>query len=218
MDMTKMPGIAVCIWDFDGTLYRQQPALWDDIRAGEIRVIMEHTGWPEEKAKVEFYKIYKVVTPSGTQTVSIVTHISNEQSSIETAQYTDYTKYLRPDPRLIDLFRSLSHYQHFLLVNGTQAAVAKGLKLLGLEQSLFSEVVTSEVVGETKPSPKGFQHILQKTGLPKAAHLMIGDRELVDLVPAKALGMHTCLVWSDKESAIADVTVPTVYDLENVLR
>jgi FMN phosphatase YigB (HAD superfamily) len=33
---------------------------------------------------------------------------------------------------------------------------------------------------------------LKKTGLPAAAHLMIGDRELV-VAPAKKLGMRTCL-------------------------
>lgn len=217
MHMTNIPGIAVCIWDFDGTLYRQQPALWDEIRASEIRVIMNHTGWPEEKAKDEFYKIYKVITPSGTQTVSMLTKISNKESSIETAQYTDYSKYLRPDSRLSNMFRRLTRYQHFLLVNGTQAAVAKGLGFLGLAASTFEKIVTSELVGESKPSEKGFRYIMHQTGVPPEAHLMIGDREAVDLVPAKALGMKTCLVWSETKSEIADITLPTVYEIVNVL-
>ena len=59
---------------------------------------------------------------------------------------------------------------------------------------------------------------MKKTGLPPEAHLMIGDRELVDLAPAKNLGMHTCLVWSDKKSTIADATLLTVYDVAAMLQ
>jgi FMN phosphatase YigB (HAD superfamily) len=58
---------------------------------------------------------------------------------------------------------------------------------------------------------------MEKTGLPPVAHLMIGDRERVDLVPAKKLGMKTCLVWAAEPSMVADITLPTVYDLSQVL-
>jgi len=78
-------------------------------------------------------------------------------------------------------------------------------------------MVTSETVGTTKPHEAGFRYILAKTKLPPAQHLMIGDREAVDIVPAKKLGMKTCLVWSQVQSQIADITLPTVYDLGKVL-
>jgi FMN phosphatase YigB (HAD superfamily) len=45
---------------------------------------------------------------------------------------------------------------------------------------------------------------------------MIGDREAVDLVPAKAVGMHTCLVWSEIKSTIADITLPDVYRVADI--
>lgn len=213
----KLSGITVCIWDFDGTLYQQIPALWDNIRDTEIQVIVRHTGWSRQKATDEFYKIYQVVTPSGTTTVSQLTGISHEQASVETSALTDYAKYVHPDPHLTELFASVSSYRHFMLVNGSQESVARGLALLGVDAHMFEEIVTSETVGETKPSTKGFSYILNKTGLAPEKHLMIGDREAVDLVPAKSLGMKTCLVWADTPSAIADVTLPTVYALTDVL-
>ena len=209
--------ISVLIWDFDGTLYRQQPALWDAIRSSEIRVIMNHTGWTETQAKEAFYKIYKVETPSGTKVVSMLAHISNKQSSEESALYVDYADYLKPDPKLSAFLSSLSSFKQYLLVNGTRQSVVKGLMLLGVDRSVFSEIVTSEIVGDSKPSPKGYQYIMEKTGLPSSAHLMIGDREPVDLATAKALGMHTCLVWSDKAGEIAEFTVPTIYAVASVL-
>ena len=215
--MKTIPGVRVCIWDFDGTLYRQQPALWEEIRASEMQVVMEHTGWTKEKVNEEFYKIYGVTTPSGTQTTSQLANITNEQASIETSKYTDYGKYLKPDPELATMFGKLKNFQHYMLVNGTQESVKRGAKLLGLDLSVFREIVTSEIVGETKPGTKGFLYIISKTGLPAAAHMMIGDREAVDLVPAAALGIRTCLVWSDMKSNIVDVVLSDVYKVPDVL-
>lgn len=215
--MEKMQNIEVCIWDFDGTLYKQVPELWDQIHQTEIDVIAVHTGWTTQKAKEEFYKIYKVETPSGTTTVSRITGISHADASRETSARTDYATYLHPDPKLNEMFTQLSGYRHFMLINGSQESVARGLTLLGVDKDIFEEIVTSEIVGETKPSIKGFQYILDKTGVPAVRHLMIGDRELVDLAPAKSLGIKTCLVWSDTESAVADVTLPSVYECANML-
>lgn len=215
--MAKLSDIKVCIWDFDGTLYQQHHALWENIRASEIEVIMEHTGWTEEKAKEEFYKIYPSVTPSGTKTTSMLANISNAQASIESSKRTDYHTYLHADPKLEDMFSQVSRYTHYMLVNGSQESVTRGLALLGVKRDIFVEIVTSEVVGETKPSTKGFEYILEKTGLPPEQHLMIGDREAVDLAPAKSLGIQTCLVWSPQKSEIADITIPTIYDIVSVL-
>ncbi len=209
--------IKVLIWDFDGTLYKQIPALLDNIRDTEIQVIVKHTGWSEKKAKEEFYKIYGVTTPSGTTAVSQIAHIPHDQSSRETSALTNYKKFLHSEPRLSQLFESLSMYRHFMLVNGSQESVSQGLALINLDKNIFEEIITSEIVGETKPSKKGFEYIMKKTGLPAAAHIMIGDREAVDLAPAKMLGMKTCLVWSDSASLVADVTLKTVYEVATIL-
>jgi len=209
--------VQVLIWDFDGTLYKPQQAFLDDIRKAEFQVIRDHTGWSEEKAKEEFNKIFPTITPSGTKTVSIVAHIPLKQAIIETSIHEDYSKYIHHDPELIALFNSLSTYTHYLLVNGSRESVHKGLTLLGVDTSIFKEIVTSEIVGESKPSTKGFLYIIGKTGLPAGNHLMIGDREAVDLVPAKSVGMKTCLVWSETESVVADSTIPAVYDIKSIL-
>ncbi len=216
--MAKMfSEVAVCIWDFDGTLYKQIPGLWEDIRDTEITVIAKHMGWSRQKAAEEFYKIYHVTTPSGTTTVSQICGISPATASVETSALTPYDKYLHPDSNLGDMFAKLSKYTHYMLVNGSQESVARGLALLGVDGRIFKEIVTSEIVGETKPSTKGFAYIMKQTGLPAQKHLMIGDREKVDLAPAKSLGIRTALVWTDTTSDIADVILPTIYDVVNVL-
>ena len=71
--------------------------------------------------------------------------------------------------------------------------------------------------GTVKPDPVIFKKIEEYTGLPANQHLMIGDRVEVDLVPAKKLGMKTCLVWSQSDDPSVDVSIGKVYDIVKVL-
>lgn len=132
-------------------------------------------------------------------------------------QYFDRRDFLSRDERLIELFKKLTGYRHIILANGVIRRHKETLKVLGVPPETFELYVTSEVVGTTKPHPEGFQYVLNYTKLPPSSHLMIGDREQVDLVPAKKLGMRTCMVWSEKKSIIADATLPTVYDITGIL-
>lgn len=212
----RFKNVKVLIWDFDGTLYQWIPKLRQEVREAEYRTIMNHTGWSREKTNAEFIKLHEK-TPSATETVARLCGIPTSQAAIEGEQYIDRSKYLHKDIQLIQLFDQLLRFSHYLLVNGIQSVTRESLKLLGIEPGIFSEIVTSEVVGENKPSEKGFRYILEKTKLPPHQHLMIGDREKVDLEPAKKLGIKTCLVWSDTPGRIADVTLSSVYDLAGIL-
>ncbi len=213
----KFPDVKVLIWDFDGTLYKPNTKLFRAVRESEYRTIMEKTGWDRQKTIAEFDKHYKVVTPSATQTVAKLSGITTTEAALIMEKYFDRRDYLLRDEKLIGLFAALTRFRHYILANGTRYRLVESLAVLGVPASTFTEIITSEQAGENKPSDKGFRYILDKTGLPASAHMMIGDRESVDLAPAKAVGMHTCLVWSDIVSAIADVTLPTVYEVAQLL-
>lgn len=215
--MQKISGVSVCIWDFDGTLYKTTPALTNAIIEADYTLVMKHTGWSREKTIAEFHKVFKVITPSSTETAAKLAGISVREAAIECEQFKDRRMYLSRDTKLAELFSSLSQFTHYLLVNGIQEKVKESLGVLGVPVSLFKEIVTAEVVGVNKPQLAGFRYIMGKTGLPAVAHLMIGDREAVDLVPAKSLGMRTCLVWSDATDSGADVALPDVYGVSDVL-
>ena len=209
--------IKVCIWDFDGTLFKPIPAFNDAIIEADYKVVMGHTGWSREKTIEEFNKIYKVITPSSTETASRLANISLRDAAIECEQYKDRAKYLSRDEALISMFGRLTHVTHYILANGIRDKIIPALAVLGIPKKTFADIVTSEVVGVNKPKPDGFLYIMKKTNLLPHEHLMIGDREAVDLAPAKQLGMKTCLVWSEANSPVADVTLPTVYNLPDVL-
>lgn len=215
--MRTLSGIKVFIWDFDGTLYKPNPALFAAVREAEYRVIIEHTGWSRDQATEAFAKLHKRVYPSATETVGRIVGISTADAAVEMEQYFDRRDFVTRDEKLIDLFRKLKDFRHMTLANGVIARHKETLAVLGLPAYTFELMVTSEVVGKTKPHPEGFRYILNYTKLPPPVHLMIGDREAVDLVPAKKLGMKTCLVWSEEKSTIADVTLSTVYELMNML-
>jgi len=215
--MITISGIKVCVWDFDGTLYQPSAALSRAIIEADYELIMRHTGWDKAKTMEEFHKIYKVSTPSSTETAAMLSGISVREAAIECELYKDRRPFLSHDQRLIDMFAVLSGFTHYFLVNGIVEKVKESLAVLGVSPDIFREIVTAEVVGVNKPQPDGFEYILRKTGLPPDAHLMIGDRVPVDLAPAKALGMKTCLVWSNEKDTIADAVLPEVYGVASML-
>ena len=214
---TAFRNIKVLIWDFDGTLYKPNAELFAAVREAEYQAIMDHTGWSREKAIEEFHTLHKVTIQSATAVIAKLCHISIPQAAVASEKRFDRRDYVHHDPKLIDMFIQLKKFRHYILANGVKRYHIETLAALGVPPDTFEEIVTSETVGVTKPDDKGFRYIMKKTGLPPSAHLMIGDRELVDLAPAKKLGMHTCLVWSETKSAFADVVLPTVYDVATVL-
>lgn len=210
--------VRVLIWDFDGTFYKSNSDLFRAIREAEYKTIMEHTGWDREHVIQRFEDTYKKITPSATQTVAKLCGITTTQAAEEMESYFDRREYVYQDNKLIRVFQRLKNFQHYILANGVRRHIEDTLKILGVDKNIFAEIVTSEVSGENKPSEAGFRYIMKKTELPAAAHMMIGDREPVDIVPAKALGMHTCLVWGEEKSEIADITLPSVYQLVDYLQ
>jgi FMN phosphatase YigB (HAD superfamily) len=85
-----------------------------------------------------------------------------------------------------------------------------------LSQQIFQGIVTADDVLRAKPDVEPYLKALEITGGPVHEHVSIGDREKVDILPAKRLGMKTILVWGTSEAA--DASVPTVYDVPKVLR
>lgn len=209
--------IKVLIWDFDGTLFKPNEGFFHAVREAEFQVLMNNKHWTRQQSEEKFQKVYKVVYPSATQTIGKLAGITTAQAALEMEDLFDRRNFVARDEMLIALFAKLKNYRHIMFGNGIIAKHKETLPVLGISPDTFELYVTSEVVGKTKPSPDGFQYILNYTKLPPEQHLMIGDRDLVDLSPAQELGMHTCLVWSDTPGEHADITIPTTYDLQQYL-
>jgi len=220
----KLQNIKVLIWDFDGTFYPLTPDLTHAMEEEQYATIMRHKGWDREAAKKAFWKVYPKVTTSGNATVGIICGIPTAQAARESEMNYDRLKFVHPDPKLIAMFEKLKNFRHFVLGNGVHEKLVIAAKGLGIPDGTFEEIVTSEVTGANKPETAGYLYILKKTGCTPEEHLMIGDREVVDLAPAKKVGMKTCLVtWGSAypelshEGTSVDVTVPTVYEVADIV-
>ena len=213
-----LSSVRVCVWDFDGTFYLPNPDLWKKIRQAEYQTIVNHTGWTLAKAAEEFAKVHKVTVKSATETVGILSGITTDEASREMEQYFDRREFVAYDEQLVTLLtKTLRSYTHIILANGVKSNLLKTLEILGIPEATFDCIVTSEMVGVNKPNSGGYEFIEIHTGLPREAHLMIGDREEVDLVTAKNRGWKTCLVHTDPVIGGWNSVLSSVYDIAGEL-
>lgn len=219
---TRFKDTQVLIWDFDKTLYKSNVALEKEVKQAELQTIMDCKQCDEFTAQNLLAEWYPQKTLSTTNAVAQICQIPVSQSAQTIELKFDRRNYLQRDEKLVHLFSKLGRLMHFILANGWRANIEVGLEALGLRVDIFREIVTAERVGVNKPEYLGFEYILKRTRLRPEEHLMIGDRIDVDLSSAKALGMRTCWVYwntpiEQVNDTVADICVPTVYDLEQVL-
>ena len=86
-------------------------------------------------------------------------------------------------------------------VSNSDGTVEQGLEALGLRQHLH-HVVDSAVIGVEKPDPAIFRHALALAGCRPASTLHVGDLYAVDVLGARAAGLHAVLLdpygdWPD---------------------
>lgn len=211
--------IKVIAWDMDTTLYKPNSALG--------KAFLDGCVWELAKIKnISFKKAQKIFDRERNKTNSssqVFLNLFKENTPAETfyklweiQRRIGKVNFLRKDPKLPELLRSLKNFRHFLISNSVPEEIDSVLSAIGLQRDYFEKCISVVDAGEPKPGSKPFELLLKLTGLPPEQHLYIGDREKVDIEPAKKLGMKTILVWG--ESKIADLSLPSVYDVASVFR
>lgn len=203
--------IKVIAWDMDTTLYKPDPKLGEAFLNGCVEEVARVKSLSFEDAKKLFDQTRKT-TSSSTQAF-INLGVGDFYTMWEIQKRIGKVNYLKKDPKLAQIFLKLDKYRHFMISNSVPEEIETVLGAIGLSKSYFEKLISVADTGEPKPSLKPFELLLKITGLPAEQHVYIGDREKVDIEPAKKLGMKTILVWG--ESKIADLSLPTVYDVAN---
>jgi FMN phosphatase YigB (HAD superfamily) len=98
-----------------------------------------------------------------------------------------------------------------LLTNMPKRMVLKIIKAGGIPLEVFTSIVTGSDVLQTKPCIEPFIKALNQLNLPAEDCMMVGDREEVDLDPAKKLGMTTVLLGG--KALKADYTISSLDQL-----
>lgn len=198
------------VWDVDGTLYKDTPALRDLIDRLFVKAYAEKKGLTFRKAFKKFFERYKelksrtrVLNEIGVDGRAFVANLGTDQ--------IDFTDFLEPDLRMRRLLRELGHLKHYIFTNASLDGTKRKLAALGLRKRSFEKIFCTHDMKWLKPDKKAFRYVVRQTGLGPNQILSVGDREATDVVPSEMVGMRTCLVYG--KSKIADVCLHNHYEV-----
>ena len=204
--MTKIKNL---IFDLDNTLY-------DFSKVWKIsnKLVFEYLEYDKLTTYEEFFKLYKSVNNKLVKEVLKgnlkIIELRNKRLMLTLEQfgvnltgedcnfyYEKQFEYIlesiKPDEELNLKIRQLQEkYNMIVLTNGKSYEQRLKLKKLGLE-NIFKLYISGET-HISKPKEKAFINVLESEGLSVDEAMMVGDSLYHDIVPAKKLGLKTCLV------------------------
>lgn len=102
-----------------------------------------------------------------------------------------------------------------IFTNNSKKGLSKILKEINVKEEWFTYIITGDEVLERKPDLHGYRLAVEKSGLPADQILYVGDRVGADIIPAKSVGMKTCLIYSKSDEA--DFCVNTLKELLSII-
>lgn len=204
--MTKIKNL---IFDLDNTLY-------DFSKAWKIsnKLVFEYLEYDKLTTYEEFFKLYKSVNNKLVKEVLKgnlkIIELRNKRLMLTLEQfglnltvedcnfyYEKQFEYIlesiAPDEEVNLKLRQLQEkYNMIVLTNGKSYEQRMKLKKLGLD-NIFKLYISGET-HISKPKDKAFINALESEGLLVDETMMIGDSLHHDILPAKKLGLKTCLV------------------------
>ena len=114
----------------------------------------------------------------------------------------DQTRYYEPIP---DIYETLDKLRQIvpisLFTNARLANVQKTLSVVNVNAEWFTHILSGDDIQNRKPALDGFRVMIEKSGVPAEQILYVGDRVDVDIKPADAVGMLSCLVYGQSDEA-----------------
>jgi HAD superfamily hydrolase (TIGR01509 family) len=181
------PKIKLVLWDLDGTLINNTPAIFDGFKMlfATYRPEYKYTeedlktvlGPPLEQSMKRFFK---------QDPATLIKQYRAHQAPPDLAP--------RPFPGIIEVIKELKSrkIKNVILSNKSHAVIEKNLKDTGLD-NLFESVIGAEDCPRPKPSCSGVLKALKKYKVWPFNALMIGDN-VIDIDAGKALYLRTAVV------------------------
>lgn len=72
---------------------------------------------------------------------------------------------------------------------------------VGIDPGLFTHFLSSEDIPKPKPALDGFRKLVELSDLPPGDILFVGDGVEKEMLPAREVGLKTCLMWDQSEHA-----------------
>jgi pyrophosphatase PpaX len=209
---------AKCIlFDLDGTLYNSRDYS-ERLEAAIVAIVASRLRLSEERANsILQEKRGKIGTLTGAlQSLNI-----DRRDFFETVtDRIDPALYLSKDLTLLRVLNELRNrgFKLGLVSNSGRPLVQKILQAIGVEESIFHSIITSNEA-EPKPSPEPFLLALRELGCDRESAVYVGDRTEAELRPAQELRIRTILVSSDgpSKSPWANVVVQSIAEIPRIV-
>ncbi len=205
-------------WDLDGTLYRPSEELERQLNALRLKLYAELTGKPEnDKTWKEYHALYAELNSHSAIFASLGKPKEYWHSHRNKLKVTTY---LESEKRTVEMFKQFSKLNatHGIFTDNMLDETKKILTTMEIPLSIFKYILTIEQVGRPKPNLGGFKKVVELSGVKAEEILFVGDRIHTDILPAKAVGMQTALVWSDESKTEADYTFAHVADVLEIFK
>ncbi|MBI2547815.1 HAD family hydrolase [Candidatus Woesearchaeota archaeon] len=189
------------VWfDLDGTLVKRSDAFTKAHAQLRYETYAKAVGKPlTEKLKTEFEGLYAKQGSNSAVFRSLGFPSDFWQKCFS---QLDKSRYYKPVKAVtLTLKRLKDKVPISLFTNLRSEGVDKTLQLIDIDKAWFTFIVTGDDIQERKPAQDGFYEMIKRSQVPAEEILYVGDRVTVDILPAKKVGMKTCLVWSISDQA-----------------
>lgn len=186
--------ITYIVWDFDGTLWQNRQAT-DTLRNIYFRIARQHSS--KDFSQHQFDCMAQKYG-DWAHVVANITDLTVQEARTCAEHFFVRKDFIEPDQKIVQFVENLDHsgFRNIVLTSAPQNRVIEGLATIGFRQkdeghvSPFYAIFGKEQTGAGKPNPEAFHTVLSFTRLPSYAHLMIGDSQFSDIVPAKVAGFQ----------------------------
>lgn len=186
------------VFDMDGTLY-SHPAYLAFQESSQVARLADRLGIDAVQAAQKMRAAREARRASGlpaTSMANLFLEFGIEMSEIIRWREEDFipARWLKPNSTLDRALGELSRsFSLALLTNNPRKVAVLSLEAMGVSAH-FKAIVGLDDTGESKPSSLPFLKACESLGLPPQACVSVGDREDVDIRPARALGIGGILV------------------------
>jgi len=184
------------IWfDFSGTLANENKEKHDNLR---YLTFSKVTGKPlDENLEEEYIKLWEKYGSNSGVFRSLGLPAEFWGDEINKAGIKEI--YELKDPVLPKFLQNLKEILPISIFTNIKAKQV--LPHFNIDPNWFTHIIEAGMIQEPKPSPEGFEKMIELSGVPAENILYIGDIVAKDILPAKKLGMQTALAWDENPEA-----------------
>lgn len=223
LDQTTNHQIEVIGFDLDGTLYPLTSEIQKRIRTKIYENISLEFNIPVEEAEKLFEGLYNSegleYSHSGSRTIKEISRRLGEDKDGEgivdkSIAEADILNFIEKNSKLVELLDILyKKYSLDLVTNSSKELAYKKLEKIGINPSIFKNILTSED-GKSKSDGSKFQNWLEIRKVSPDKILYIGDNKKQDIIPNRELGIKTCGIDEKGDlNKVADFSIKNILEL-----